>query len=126
MNTLEGNQAVKGNLAVRILKEKCPHCGKGDVYEKKQKLFELPVMKDRCDACNYFFDREPGYFLGAMYISYGLAVLQGIATFILLYTFLPDIPTIWVVLMVVAVIFIFSIKTINCPGLFIFIYFRIK
>ena len=100
MNTLEGNQAVKGNLAVRILKEKCPHCGKGDVYEKKQKLFELPVMKDRCGACNYFFDREPGYFLGAMYISYGLAVLQGIVTFILLYTFLPDIPTIWVVLMV--------------------------
>lgn len=67
-------------------------------------------MKDRCDNCNYYFDREPGYFLGAMYISYGLAVLQGIITFLLLYTFLPDIPTLWTGLIILAVIFLFSLK----------------
>jgi hypothetical protein len=31
-------------------------------------------MKDRCPTCGLHFDREPGYFLGAMYISYGLGV----------------------------------------------------
>jgi Protein of unknown function (DUF983) len=31
-------------------------------------------MNDRCPACGLHFDREPGYFLGAMYISYGLAL----------------------------------------------------
>lgn len=31
-------------------------------------------MNDRCPACGLHFNREPGYFLGAMYISYGLAI----------------------------------------------------
>jgi uncharacterized protein (DUF983 family) len=110
MNTLEKKQIVKGSLFMRIMKEKCPNCGTGDVYAKKTKFLELPVMKDDCDICHYHFDREPGYFLGAMYISYGLAVLQGILTFLLLRTFLPEIDTIWVVLIILAVISAFSMK----------------
>ena len=31
-------------------------------------------MHDRCPACGLHFNREPGYFLGAMYISYGLGL----------------------------------------------------
>lgn len=31
-------------------------------------------MHDRCPVCGLLFNREPGYFLGAMYISYGLAL----------------------------------------------------
>jgi hypothetical protein len=31
-------------------------------------------MHDRCPVCRLHFNREPGYFLGAMYISYGLGV----------------------------------------------------
>jgi hypothetical protein len=31
-------------------------------------------MNDRCPHCGLDFNREPGYFLGAMYISYGLAL----------------------------------------------------
>lgn len=32
-------------------------------------------MYDQCSACSLKFEREPGYFLGAMYISYGLALV---------------------------------------------------
>jgi Protein of unknown function (DUF983) len=32
-------------------------------------------MNDRCPECGLTFNREPGYFLGAMYISYGLALV---------------------------------------------------
>lgn len=110
MNVTDENKGLQVNLITRILKEKCPHCGKGNVYEKKKQFFELPIMKERCDACNYYFDREPGYFLGAMYISYGLAVLQGVLTFLLLYFFFPTIPTIWVVLIILGIIFLFSLK----------------
>lgn len=31
-------------------------------------------MHDRCPSCGLLFNREPGYFLGAMYISYGLGI----------------------------------------------------
>lgn len=110
MNVVEKKQMNQGSLFMRIMKEKCPNCGKSNVYEKKTKFLQLPVMKDDCDVCHYHFDREPGYFLGAMYISYGLAVLQGISTFLLLYTFLPNISTIWVVGMILLVISLFSMK----------------
>lgn len=32
-------------------------------------------MHDRCVECGLRFNREPGYFLGAMYVSYGLALV---------------------------------------------------
>lgn len=110
MNTLEKKQIIKGNLFMRIINEKCPNCGKGNVYQKKKRFLELPVMKDDCEVCHYHFDREPGYFLGAMYISYGLAVFQGIITFLLLYTLFPNISTIWIPLIILSVITAFSMK----------------
>jgi hypothetical protein len=32
-------------------------------------------MHERCDVCQLRFEREPGYFLGAMYINYGVTVV---------------------------------------------------
>ena len=32
-------------------------------------------MREECSECGLRFAREPGYFLGAMYISYGIAIL---------------------------------------------------
>lgn len=97
-------------MALRILTEKCPHCGKGQVFEKKEKMFELPKMKVRCSECNYLFDREPGYFLGAMYISYGLAVFQGILTFLICYFFFYNLQTLAVCFIIIAVLLLFSLR----------------
>lgn len=109
---------MKDNWIIDMLKEKCPNCGKGDVFYKKQTFFSLPKMKDDCDVCHYHFDREPGYFLGAMYISYGLAVLQGIATFLICYFFLPNIETIYVVLIVCSTIILLSLKNYKWSRVF--------
>jgi len=32
-------------------------------------------MHERCVVCGLKFEREPGYFLGAMYISYAIGVI---------------------------------------------------
>jgi uncharacterized protein (DUF983 family) len=32
-------------------------------------------MRELCPVCGLKFEREEGYFLGAMYISYGLALI---------------------------------------------------
>lgn len=32
-------------------------------------------MKERCTRCGHQFVREPGYFQGAMYLSYALALI---------------------------------------------------
>jgi uncharacterized protein (DUF983 family) len=51
----------------------CPRCGKGHIF--KPGLAGLLFMNDVCDVCNLRFLRESGYYLGAMYVSYGLGVL---------------------------------------------------
>lgn len=69
-----------------VLSGTCPICGKGKVFETKGSLLHLkaPKMYERCSECNYKFDKEPGYFFGAMYISYGMAIAELIAVFLLL------------------------------------------
>jgi uncharacterized protein (DUF983 family) len=109
MKTDQTNQ-YKGNLVLGILSEKCPHCGQSKVFKKRENLFSMPVMKDTCDVCGYKFDREPGYFLGAMYLSYALAVLQGIITFLICHFFFPSMATIWIPVLIMFVIILFSFK----------------
>jgi len=41
-------------------------------------------MASHCSVCNLEFEREPGYFLGAMYFSYGLAIVTGTPTLLLM------------------------------------------
>ena len=114
----EGKSAEKkSSRLVSIIKEKCPNCRKGEVYEKPKKIFSLPDMKKSCDVCGYKFDREPGYFLGAMYISYGLAVLQGLIAFLICYFFFPNLPTIMVPIIIMIVILLFSFKNFKLSRL---------
>jgi uncharacterized protein (DUF983 family) len=61
---------------VSILRQRCPRCRMGSIFLSS--IFRgFPKMHERCPVCNLRFDREPGYFLGAMYISYalGLAII---------------------------------------------------
>jgi hypothetical protein len=45
----------------------------------------FPRMYERCPNCGLKFEREEGYFLGAMYISYGLALVTIVAIALLLW-----------------------------------------
>src|SRR5437868_5313222 len=58
---------VSFNKAIEIifngLKLKCPLCGRGNLY---QSLFK---MRERCTSCGLRFEREQGYFVGAIYIN---------------------------------------------------------
>jgi uncharacterized protein (DUF983 family) len=105
-----GKKKRIGNIFINVLTEKCPNCGEGQVFEKNAKFFSIPVMKRNCDKCGYRFDREPGYFIGAMYLSYGLAVFEGLVTFLICHFFFPRMATIWVPLLIMLVILVFSIK----------------
>jgi uncharacterized protein (DUF983 family) len=94
MNTLSKKQQP---LLINIWNEKCPHCGEGKVFEKKEHWYQvMPKMKHHCESCHYRFDREPGYFLGAMYISYALAVGIGIATFVTMKFLFPKLDLAWI------------------------------
>jgi len=57
-----------------IFRQRCPRCRMGNIF--RYSIFRgFPKMNDRCLICDLKFDREPGYFLGAMYVSYGLGIV---------------------------------------------------
>ena len=58
----------KRSLLTAILRLRCPKCREGHVFDSKGR------PNPRCPICDISFDREEGYFLGAMYFSYFLAV----------------------------------------------------
>jgi uncharacterized protein (DUF983 family) len=58
----------RGTLA-SIMSLLCPRCHEGKVFGNM-----FLNMHEACPSCNLHFEREPGYFLGAMYFSYGLAI----------------------------------------------------
>ena len=100
----------KVNFILDVYNEKCPKCRKGYVFKQNVSVLNLPVMNDACDKCNYHFEREPGYFIGAMYISYGFAVLQCVLTFLILNYGFPLLETIYKTIFVVLVITILGRK----------------
>jgi uncharacterized protein (DUF983 family) len=72
-----------------ILHQRCPRCRVGKILSRSIFL-GFPKMHEECSVCFLRYEREPGYFLGAMYISYGLGVLL-----ITLFAFLFWLATGW-------------------------------
>ena len=66
-----------------IFKNECPNCHKGSVFNEKNPFLKLgfPKMHTYCSHCQFKYEKEPGYFFGAMYMNYGLTCAQSIATY---------------------------------------------
>ena len=56
------------------------------------------MMHQRCPACNLLFEREPGYFLGAMYFSYAFATAFLVTGLVAGHLLFPEIDLGWMVL----------------------------
>lgn len=56
-------------LVFRSLRLRCPVCGKGRLFRGWFK------MHDVCPACQVAFEREAGFYLGSIYVNYGLTAL---------------------------------------------------
>lgn len=69
---------------------KCPKCERGNIY-KQSNLFAFSKMYPSCKACKYKFEIEPGYFYGAMYVGYGLSVVEAIITYVISQFFVESI-----------------------------------
>jgi uncharacterized protein (DUF983 family) len=82
-------QDEKPALIPSLLKNKCTRCRRGDLYKYKGafRIKGLMKMNDKCPVCGQPLDMEPGFYYGTIMISYGLAVLVSVLTFILWYLF---------------------------------------
>ena len=50
-------------LFIRGLRQRCPVCGKGKVFRGIFTTYE------RCPVCHFVYEREPGYYTGAIAVN---------------------------------------------------------
>jgi uncharacterized protein (DUF983 family) len=86
---------VKRAFLTGLVLGKCPRCRVGDIFKYPvTRLTKFNVMNDTCPHCGIKLEPEPGYYQGAMFVSYGYAViLIGIISAILFFLF--DNPSDW-------------------------------
>ena len=75
---------------------KCPRCRKGDVfaYTILQRPGKFNKMNERCPHCEVRLEPEPGFYQGAMYVSYAITVMViGLVGLVL---YLAGDPSEWV------------------------------
>lgn len=48
----------------------CPRCREGSLFEKPYSMQNAYKMKSSCDVCGQKYEPEPGFYYGAMFISY--------------------------------------------------------
>ena len=70
-------------ILIAGLRLKCPRCGEGSMFSGMFK------MRSACGNCQFRFEREAGYFVGAMYINYGVTVFIAFASYLALDYFTP-------------------------------------
>lgn len=92
----------------RALRRRCPHCGEGAVFTGWWK------MRDHCPKCGHKFEREPGYWVGAVIFNTALAIAAIFATMaIFLAASWPDVP--WTALTVATVAVSVIVPSIGYP-----------
>ena len=60
-----------------IFGNRCPFCSKGRVFTG------IYAMNRRCSECERVFEKEPGYFLGAIVVAYFFGAFSVIPTIVI-------------------------------------------
>jgi uncharacterized protein (DUF983 family) len=87
-----------------IIQGRCPRCREGKMFEyPASKISEFDKMHKNCPVCDLRFEVEPGFWFGAMFISYGFTVIVlavlGVATNLLF----PD-ASVWAYIIPITVV----------------------
>lgn len=99
----------KGTRLYSILNNKCPRCHEGDFFinNNPYDLKDLTKMHLHCPKCGEMYERETGFYYGAMYVSYGLNIALGVGLFILTVLLLDLSTTTFLFIFLGAVLLLF-------------------
>ena len=92
MESISDDAPSKVSAWAGIYRQLCPRCRTGRIFSTSIcRVF--PRMNERCPVCGLKFEREQGYFLGAMYFSYAFGTVAIALLALLVWLFLHwDLP----------------------------------
>ncbi len=74
-----------------VINARCPQCREGRLFKYKfWNLLKFSQMYEHCPTCNLRYEVEPGFWFGAMYVSYALTVGIMVVGGIVIYNFFGD------------------------------------
>lgn len=114
----------KGTKLYSIAKFKCPRCQEGNMFTNQnpysfRDFFSMPKY---CERCNLNFIPEPGFYYGAMYVSYGLSIIITILTYLIMAFFDFNFWTIiWVVIpiLIISIPYLFKVSRVIWINMFV-------
>ena len=74
---------TRGKIIARGLSNRCPNCG-GKTIFKAGTWFQVNA---ECPRCGLRFEKDEGFFLGAMSLNYGVTIVLFLVPVLLLYVF---------------------------------------
>ncbi len=92
----------RGTLVSRAMCLKCPQCGESRLFH------HWVLMYPACRHCGLKYEREPGYFLGSIYVNYGLTAMTTTAAYVAFH-FILGYSNLWVVPPLLAYCILFPI-----------------
>lgn len=117
-------KTIEHMVFTHLLKNECPRCHEGKAFQNSNLFsFRDEVMNKECPVCHLNFTREPGFYWGAMYVSYALAVLEVLVTYFICRiagsgTF--DLINLWIILSTILLLSPFNYRISRLVWLYMF------
>ena len=111
-------------VLAHIIKNECPRCHQGKAFQNSNLFsFKAEIMNKECPVCHLNFTKEPGFYWGSMYVSYGLAVLEVFITYFacrIAGTGAFDMINLWIILGMIVLLSPFNFRMARLVWLYIF------
>jgi uncharacterized protein (DUF983 family) len=93
----------KKTVGKAMLEQRCPRCREGKLFsEPAYGSINFYKMKAQCEVCEQVFDPEPGFYFGAMYISYAFLVAISVTSWVFLFVLFKPAFLIYVIVILSA------------------------
>ena len=82
----------KGNKLYSISHFKCPFCHEGDFFVSgPYDLKHVGELHKNCPICKRKYEKEPGFYWGAMFVSYALSIAFSLLAYGIIWWIWPDL-----------------------------------
>lgn len=84
----------KGSKLYSIFRMKCPRCQEGEFFiSHPYDIKNAGNIHEHCSKCNLKYEKELGFYQGAMYVSYALGVALFVTLWVSFNLFFPSTST---------------------------------
>ncbi|SHI54647.1 Uncharacterized conserved protein, DUF983 family [Hymenobacter daecheongensis DSM 21074] len=91
------------SAALALLDLRCPRCRRGKLFVTSALSTRFAEMHAHCPICDLALEPEPGFYWGAMFVSYGFSVASFFVGGAAAYYLFNDPPT-WVYVLIVTLL----------------------